>query len=149
VLRPLLAPLPPPRQVLSSADVYRAQLAELESDKAAGRVAEPEYQAARAEIGRRLINAADTPEAAAPPPQRARLFALDLVFAVPAVALPLYLHVGSQRYPDQPLAARGPEVQRAREIQRLTGELEAKLNAGKGDATGWMMLGRIKSEFGD
>ena len=151
VLRPLLRPLKAPDHILSSGDVYRAQLAELEVEKTAGRVGEPEYQAARAELGRRLIKASERPEAtaAAASAKRMPVLAIVLVLAVPAVALPLYLRVGSPGYPDQPLAARGPEVQRAREIENLTRELEAKLKSGKGDATGWIMLGGIKSQFGD
>jgi cytochrome c-type biogenesis protein CcmH len=75
--------------------------------------------------------------------------AIVLAIAVPATALPFYLLLGSPDYPDQPLAARGTEVENAREIERLTRELEAKLKSGKGDATGWMMLARIKTRFGD
>ena len=48
VLRPLLAVPSVQGHVLSSVDVYHAQLAELEVEKTAGRVAEAEYQAARA-----------------------------------------------------------------------------------------------------
>jgi cytochrome c-type biogenesis protein CcmH len=152
VLRPLLS-AGSPRQghALSSADVYRAQLAELEVEREAGRLGESEYQAARAEIGRRLIKAADAGEAAPASPRAKKMpaLAIVLVIAVPAVALPLYLYLGSPDYPDQPLASRGPEVQGAREIERLTGELEAKLKSGKGDATGWIMLGRIKVQTDD
>ena len=151
VVRPLLAAPPAPGNVLSSRDVYRAQLAELEVERQAGRLGETEYQAARTEIGRRLIKASDAAmaETAAPAAPRAPRLAIALCIAVPAVALPLYLFVGSPDYPDQPLSSRGPEVQRARDIDRLARELEAKLKSGKGDATGWIMLGRIKSEFGD
>ncbi len=151
VLRPLLAVPGASGHVLSSADVYRAQLAELEVEKSAGRLAEPEFQAARAEIGRRLLKASQTPEAPAAqaPPKRMPLVAIVITVAVPAIALPLYLTLGSPDYADQPLASRGGEVQRAREVNSLTSQLEAKLKAGKGDATGWIMLGRIKSEFGD
>jgi cytochrome c-type biogenesis protein CcmH len=156
VLRPLLAPVAASAgaHVLSSADVYRAQLAELEVERGAGRVAEPEYQAARAEIARRLIKASEREGRTAAPaassaPKKLPLIALVVTLGVPALALSLYLYLGHPDLPDQPLAARGPEVQNAREITRLTGELEAKLRAGKGDAKGWMMLGGIKMKLGD
>jgi cytochrome c-type biogenesis protein CcmH len=151
VLRPLLAPLGAAGHVMSSADVYRAQLAELEVEKSAGRLGEPEYQAARAEIGRRLLKASAAPEvqAAVAPAKRMPIVAIVVTIAVPAVALSLYLTVGSPNYPDQPLASRGAELQRAREFGSLTSQLEAKLRAGKGDVTGWIMFGRIKSESGD
>jgi len=151
VLHPLLAAPGASGRVLSSADVYRAQLAELEVEKSAGRVVEPEYQAARAEIGRRLLKASETPETqgAQAAAKRMPVLAFIVTIAVPAVVLPLYLFLGSPDYADQPLASRGPEVQRARELDSLTSQLEAKLKAGRGDATGWIMLGRIKSESSD
>jgi cytochrome c-type biogenesis protein CcmH len=161
VLRPLLAAGggAPRAHVLSSADVYRAQLAELEVERGAGRVAEAEYLAARAEIGRRLIKAASAEasangaagEGGAGPAVKKKLpwLAIVLTVAVPALALPFYLYLGHPDYPDQPLASRGPEVARARQIEQLTAELEAKLKSGKGDATGWMMLGRVKAQLGD
>ncbi|MBI1212863.1 MAG: c-type cytochrome biogenesis protein CcmI [Alphaproteobacteria bacterium] len=182
VLSPLLArdaAKAASRHVLSSADVYRAQLAELEVERAAGRVAEAEYLAARAEIGRRLLKVAEregeggaaalirpsSPDGAAGhllPQEKGKdesgaakgkkklpLIAIAVTIAVPALALPLYLSIGHPDMPDEPLSARGPEVARARQMQALVGELEAKLRSGKGDAEGWMMLGRVKAQFGD
>jgi len=155
VLSPLLAPAVKARShVLSSADVYRAQLSELERERGEGRLGEEAYLSARAEIGRRLIKASDNSEdvvATAPEPAKRKmpLLALVLAVAVPAFVLSFYLYVGSPDLADQPLAARGPEVAQAREVMRLMGELEAKLKAGQGDATGWMLLGSLKSKLGD
>lgn len=157
VLRPLLVPLGATAvgaRVLSSADVYRAQLAELEVEREAGRVAEAEYQAARAEIGRRLIKASER-DAEERDPARGTTrgsfpqLAIWVTLLVPAVALSLYLYLGSPNYPDQPLSARGDDVQRARQLADLVGQLEAKLRAGKGDSQGWTMLGRVKAQMGD
>lgn len=155
VLAPLLAPAVKARaHVLSSADVYRAQLSELERERDEGRLTEEAYISARAEVGRRLIKASESSEgAAAPEPQAEKkklpLIAIALVIAVPAIALPLYLYVGHPDYADQPLAGRGPEVAQAREVMRLMGELEAKLKAGQGDAMGWALLGSLKSKLGE
>src|SRR5262249_53682527 len=77
------------------------------------------------------------------------IIAVVLAAAIPALALSLYLAIGSPDYPDQPLSARGPEVERAREIAQLMSEFEAKLKAGKGDAAGWIMFGSLKSKLGE
>lgn len=152
VLAPLLARESKGRgHVLSSADVYRAQLAELERERGEGRLGEEEYLSARAEIGRRLIKASERAEALPleTGAKKMPLLAVALVVAVPAIAVPLYLYLGSPDYADQPLASRGPEVAQAREVMRLMAELEAKLKSGKGDATGWMLFGSLKSKLGD
>jgi len=108
VLRPCSSRCRRRAMCFSSANVYRAQLAELEVERDAGRWGESEYQAARAEIGRRLIKASETAEPVVlPPSRRTPWLALALVIAVPALALTLYLHVGSPDYADQPLASRG------------------------------------------
>lgn len=60
VVRPLLKRAPPPA---AGADgdlaVYRDQLAEVDRDLARGAIAQPEAEAARIEISRRLIAAAE------------------------------------------------------------------------------------------
>jgi cytochrome c-type biogenesis protein CcmH len=154
IVRPLLAPAAAPAPVLTPADIYRAQLKELEAELAAGRVARPDYEAARAEVGRRLIKASEEGhgEAALQPATSARarlpLAALAVAIGVPTIALLVYLQVGSPHLPDQPLVSRGPEVHQAREFDRLSRLLEAKLNAGQGDAAGWVLLGQAKMQLG-
>src|ERR1700686_2190617 len=49
--------------------VYRDQLEEIGRDRAAGLIGEPEAQAARVEISRRLLTAADAADAADAAPQ--------------------------------------------------------------------------------
>ena len=50
----------------SDVEVYRDQLDEIDRDRAAGRISEGEAEAARVEVSRRLLAAADVPSAAAP-----------------------------------------------------------------------------------
>ena len=94
-----------------AARVYRDQLAELERDKAEGRISDSEAEAARAEIARRLI-AADAEakrragaRAAARPARRA--IALVALIGIPALSLSLYLALGEPE-PSRPAARRAP-----------------------------------------
>ncbi len=80
--------------------IYRDQLAEVDRDRAAGLISEPEAVAARSEIERRILRAAEAPSAAPSPDTGARVFLAGLVLgAVPAGALALYLAVGSPGTP--------------------------------------------------
>src|SRR5262249_41178705 len=80
--------------------VYRDQLDEIERDRSAGRIGEVDAQAARAEVSRRLIAAADAAEFAHSFPigsvlWRRRATAIGAVVVLPVVALTLYLALGS------------------------------------------------------
>lgn len=112
-------------------DAYRAQLAELERDEAAGLVDAERAEALRTEISRRLL-AADRSEAPGPKPAgsdarpRPRpVLALALVVGLPLAALGLYIASGSPGIPSRPLAERDPGERRAydalvAEVDRLS-----------------------------
>src|SRR5262245_30468229 len=88
--------------------VYKDQLAEIERDVAAGLIGAAEAEAARVEIGRRLLAAADK-EADVPLQSNTRLRRAAAVLALvglPLVGIALYLPLGSPRLGDFPLAAR-------------------------------------------
>ena len=85
--------------------VFRDQLAELERDLSRGMIGEKEAEAARNEISRRLIAAAE--QGGGTHGRRLPLaIAMATVLIVPAVAVPLYLKVGNPALPDVPLQAR-------------------------------------------
>ncbi|MCW6506526.1 c-type cytochrome biogenesis protein CcmI [Lichenifustis flavocetrariae] len=88
---------------------YRDQLRALDRDVAAGLVPASEAEGSRAEIGRRLIAAADrTATPAHASANRIRLLAIAAAVAllVPGLSLWLYLRVGAPQLPDLPLTAR-------------------------------------------
>lgn len=88
---------------------YRDQLRALARDVDDGLVSAAEAAGSRAEIGRRLIAAADRADAGPPPSnRRRRLFAAAAVVtvAVPAVSLGVYERIGMPDLGDRPLAAR-------------------------------------------
>jgi len=84
--------------------VYRAQLAELERDEAAGLVPAEEAASARLEIQRRLLKAAGA-EAETPSPAR-RGAAVALVVFVIAATGAVYLTLGRPDLPARPLLTR-------------------------------------------
>jgi cytochrome c-type biogenesis protein CcmH len=84
---------------------YRRQLAEIGDLADRGLLGEDERKGAEAEAGRRMLAAADQPaEAWSTAPSRAPILAVAV--AAPALALGLYLIVGSPGTADQPFALR-------------------------------------------
>jgi cytochrome c-type biogenesis protein CcmH len=146
-LAPLgLALLRPPRpHGRREADLalYRAQIAELEREQAAGRLDEAAFAAARTEVQRRLLAA---PAEAAPPvnPRSAALLTAGL-FLIPAGGIALYLWNGA---PDVPAA---PYVERAAAAARddaLLAQLRARIESvppqSEGARQGWLLLGNVE-----
>ena len=87
--------------------IYRDQLAELERDQAAGTLPDAEAKAARTEIERRILTAAeqDAKEAATKSTATLHRFLPPaLCLAVPLVALGLYLQIGRPGLPASPFA---------------------------------------------
>src|SRR5580704_6300548 len=68
--------------------VYRDQLDEIVRDQAAGQIGDVEAQAAKVEVSRRLIGAADA-QAATPLPTATALWHRRLVAVIALVVLPL------------------------------------------------------------
>src|SRR6185437_12675689 len=92
----------------SETNVYRDQLTEVEHDARAGLIGAPEAAAARVEIGRRLLEAADT-ESVQPQSsslRSRRIVAVAALAGIPVLALLIYLPLGSPELPDFPLAER-------------------------------------------
>lgn len=84
--------------------IYRDQLAEVERERAAGSLAGPEAAAARTEIERRILTAADKDAGVAPKPAAAlhRFLPPALCLLIPAFALGLYLQIGDPGLPSAP-----------------------------------------------
>jgi len=129
--------------------VYRDQLGELDRDRERGLIGGEEADAARAEIGRRLLAATRAPAAAGAPRSAAnRLFALTTVVAIPAIALPLYLLIGQPDMPDAPLAGRLSAAPVSGNIADMVGRVEKHLAANPGDLSGWRVIAPIYARMG-
>jgi cytochrome c-type biogenesis protein CcmH len=89
--------------------IYRDQLSELEREQAAGALPEAEAKAARLEIERRILVAAEQDQKEAAPRDASalqRILPPVLSLAVPLLALGLYLQLGRPGLPAQPYFAR-------------------------------------------
>lgn len=134
----------------SEANVYKDQLAEVERDASVGLIGAPEADAARVEISRRLLGAADAERA---PPAAARTGARRAVSVVALVGLPLlavafYLPLGSPRLPDFPLAERARTPSATEPLDNLVTKVEAHLEKNPTDARGWTVLAPVLARLG-
>ncbi len=139
----------------SDLSVYRAQLDEIEADRAAGRIAENEAAAARVEISRRLLAAADTAKTAGAPADapadamwRRRAAALVALVLIPIGAGSLYLSFGSPYEPGQPIAARRGAPSEQDSILDLVARVESHLAQNPDDARGWQVVAPVYMQLG-
>lgn len=131
-----------------------AELAEVNADKGARFASPVEAEAARAEIGRRLLaleGVSDEAVSDTSLPQKARSSTMFAVFAlVPILAVPLYLQLGQPEYADQSLAARqsmaGDDARQ--DITQLVERVEKRLRDTPDDGGGWAVLAPVYFRMG-
>jgi cytochrome c-type biogenesis protein CcmH len=131
----------------SALALHRAQLAELDRDLAANRLAPAEHAAATLEVQRRLLAAAEAPD---PPPARAaRLPLLAALVLVPLLAAGLYVLDGRPFLPAAPLAERRAEMREAEAMIALLRERLATLDPHSEMARqGYVLLGNAENGLG-
>lgn len=128
--------------------VYRDQLAELEQDVKRGLLGTAEAEAARREIARRLLQTEAAGEGSAGAARPWLRVGLILVVALPpAVALGLYLRLGTPDLPGLPLAGRDPGG--PAEVALLAERLEARVADNPGDVEARLVLGQVYERSGD
>ena len=122
--------------------VLLAALEENERDRAAGRIAAEDAEAARAEIGRRLLATDRAAERQTEAPRGGTVLPVALALLVPLGALGLYGAIGSPGAPDRPLASRSAEAPTItrEETEDLVRRAEARLGENPDDARGWLAL---------
>jgi cytochrome c-type biogenesis protein CcmH len=154
------------------AAVYRDQLREIDRDLAEGIISAADADAARIEVGRRLIAATDatpkpTPakpttraarraqarnEPAPPAARPAWTMAAALAVGAPVVALAVYLTHGSPGLPSVPAATRianaPPAATGERSEESLVAELARRMQERPDDVRGWALLGRSLVSLG-
>jgi cytochrome c-type biogenesis protein CcmH len=133
--------------------VYRDQLDEIDRDRAAGLIGEAEAAAARIEVSRRLIAAAEMPKldvttSAAASLWRRRATAVAGLLLLPIGATALYLMLGSPQLPGEPLAARLEDAHPKGSIAAMISQVEAHLERDPNDARGYEVLAPIYLRLG-
>lgn len=126
-------------EVGGEVSVYRDQLAEIDRDLESGLVGPVEAEAARAEIGRRILRASRAGSDTAATP-RSRVLPILAAVLVPVIAVAVYGALGRPNQPDMPLAARKTEAPGGQTIEELVAKVEAHLAANPTDTKGWDVL---------
>ncbi|MXN65691.1 c-type cytochrome biogenesis protein CcmI [Stappia sp. GBMRC 2046] len=134
------------------AQVYRAQLGEIDKDLERGLIDDESAEAARAEIARRLIAAAkaseDNAKDRAGSSRAIRLAQLAAIVFVPLATIGLYLELGTPNLPDQPLAQRLAAKPTQQDLPLLVARVENHLADNPQDGTGWDVLAPVYMRMG-
>jgi cytochrome c-type biogenesis protein CcmH len=127
------------RNVVNTA-VLRNQLAELERDRDSGMLTPENYEEAKRELHRRVLEETGTLPITVQRTYRAKGAAVALAAVLPLAAFTLYALTGTPNAL-QSGTQRPPPVSRA-DIEAMVATLEGKLQRNPGDPNGWIMLAR-------
>ena len=130
--------------------VYKDQLAEIQRDAANGMIGATEAEAARVEISRRLLAAADAESGAPSTPNTGtrRAVAVIALAGVPLIAILLYAQWGSPWLGDFPLAERARAPVATASMDRLVAQVESHLEKNPADGRGWDVLAPVLVKIG-
>ena len=134
----------------NEAAVYQDQLAEIDRDVAGGMIGTPEAEAARVEIGRRLLAAVDGGRTL-PAQSNLRLRRASTVLALvglPIAAVAFYLSLGSPQLGDFPLSQRSRVADATQPLDNLVAQVEAHLEKNPTDGRGWNVLAPVLARLG-
>lgn len=124
--------------------ILRDQMTELERDRDEGSLVEADFEQARGELQRRLLEEVQ-PEVALPSRTGGRKTALALLVAIPLAAAAGYWLLGNPQALDPMHRSANMEV---KQMDDLLGRLVEKLKANPGDTKGWVMLARSYKTLG-
>ncbi len=130
----------------SDAEIYKAQLAEIDTERERGVLTENEADAARIEVSRRLLRSAgktslgQTSSAAHKANDR-WLAVISIV--IPALAMGGYLVYGSPTLPQQPHASATNTSPEAKRVAELVDRVETRLKEHPDDGAGWDVIAPV------
>lgn len=130
--------------------VYQDQLEEIGRDRGAGTIGEAEAEAARIEVSRRLLAAADRePERPVSQPLwHRRVAALAALVVISVVPVGLYAALGSPGIPGQPAAGRASLPPDHQSIAGLIAQVEEHLKKNPDDGAGWQVIAPVYMRLG-
>jgi cytochrome c-type biogenesis protein CcmH len=124
-------------------EIYRDQFAELENDLRSGVLGAGQFDQAKADLERRVLEEAARPVEGVTGARRGRAAPIAVGVLIPVAAVLLYLQFGSLEGLDVTHhAAREVSSVTAAHFQEMTEKLAARMRKKPDDAEGWMMLGR-------
>jgi len=124
-------------------EIYRDQFAELENDLKSGVLGDAQFDQAKADLDRRVLEEAARPAEGVAVARRGRTAPIAVGLLIPVAAVLLYLQVGTPEGLDVTQhAASDVSSMTAERFQEMTEKLAARMREKPNDAEGWMMLGR-------
>jgi len=147
ILWPLARPRNAEGEAGSDLEVFKDQLRELDAELERGQLGAREAEGSRIEISRRLLAVeararADRGVATATGNMRKSAAVLALI-GVPALALGLYVILGSPSLPGKPYASRLSASVENRSVGELIARIEAHLRENRDDARGWAVVAPV------
>lgn len=131
--------------------IFRDQLAELEREKNKGTLADSEFEPAKRELQRRLLEEVepDTAAALATPAiaGSSRKTAIALLLLMPTLALLGYTLLGNTKALD-PSQTAAPQPMTQEQITGMVEKLAERMQANPDDLKGWLMLARSYKTMG-
>jgi cytochrome c-type biogenesis protein CcmH len=127
--------------------IYRSQLAELDADRQTGVISEAQYNAARVDLQRSLLEMSGNEGARAARGRSWRWPAgIALLTLLPVLAVLIYQGLGAG-----PMALESPQRSTAQaepggappDLEMITATLRARLEQSPDDPVGWALLGRV------
>lgn len=138
----------------SNLSIYRDQLRELDSEHAAGSLDDAQYQSARSELDSRVIEDSSVPDSVVTPVTPGnRWVAVGVALLVPAIAIPLYMMIGSPININPPADMQQSATDEGHAItpemiMAMVERLEQRLQENPENLEGWMMLARSYTAMG-
>ena len=129
-------------------DSFRDQVADLEREKAEGNLSDANFEQAKAEVQRRLLEEVE-PESAAETTSHgpSRKIAVFLLLLMPIFAVTGYALLGNPRALD-PTQTSAPPKMTQEQINGMVAKLAEKMAANPDDLKGWLMLARSYKTMG-
>ena len=129
--------------------VFRDQLSELERERTEGTLADADFDQARRELQRRLLEevAPEAEEAGKATYGPSRKMAIVLLLLLPVLALAAYGILGNPKALDPAQTAAAPKMT-AEQISGMVAKLAERMQANPDDMPGWLMLARSYKTMG-
>ena len=124
-------------------EIYRDQIAEIENDLKSGVLGAGQFDQAKADLERRVLEEVARPAEGTTGARRGRATPIAVGVLIPVAAVLLYLQLGTLEGLDVAKhAASDASSITAGHFQEMTEKLAARMRDNPSDAEGWMMLGR-------
>ncbi|MES1987518.1 MAG: c-type cytochrome biogenesis protein CcmI [Pseudomonadota bacterium] len=136
--------------------IFRQQFDEIAQDKANGVLDAAQYELAKTELERRMLDEIGATNVLATSSKPDRILALILLIALPLASIFIYYKIGSPSAISLPNAAQAIEASqsaeeqsaRAGDVEPLLAAMNAKLAQNPADGKGWALLARTYVELG-